>query len=123
MSRIFIEEPCKEKWHKMIPLNEGRLCQSCNTPVLDFTQKSEQEILDYFAKRNDEHFCGKYAASTVSTPNSIRFKWILIALTLIFGTGLISSCRRHIKGRFKFPVQTKVKTEISNPKSHGTPKH
>lgn len=112
MSRIFIEQPCKEKWNKMIPLQEGRLCQSCNTPVIDFTQKSEQEILDYFETRSSEHVCGKYSASTVSTPNSIRFKWILIALTLIFGTGLVSSCRRHIHGR-KMRVPPKTKTEIS----------
>jgi hypothetical protein len=123
MSRIFIEQPCKEKWNKMIPLEDGRLCQSCNTPVIDFTQKSEQEILEYFQARSSEHFCGKYAASTVSTPNSIRFKWILIALTLIFGTGLVSSCRRHLKGRYKFPIQTKAKTEISKTPSHGPAKH
>lgn len=96
----------------MIPFEEGRLCQSCNTPVIDFTQKSEKEILDYFEKKSGEHFCGKYSASTVSTPNSIRFKWILIALSLILGTGLISSCRKHVMGR-KMRVPPKTKTEIS----------
>ena len=96
----------------MIPLEEGRLCQSCNTPVIDFTQKSEKEILDYFEKKSSEHFCGKYSASTVTTPKSFRFKWFLIALTLIFGTGLISSCRRHVMGR-KMVRGAQFKTETS----------
>jgi hypothetical protein len=118
MSRIFIEKPCKEKWNKMIPSDEGRLCQVCSTPVIDFTQKSETEILEYFETRSEEHICGKYTASTVSTPRSIRFKWLLIALTFVFGAGFISSCRRHKIGT-KFIIRTdKVKTEISKPSSH-----
>ena len=120
---IHIENPCSEKWKNMTPLAEGRLCHSCNTPVIDFTGKTEKEILGYFEKRKNENFCGQYKASTVTTPGSIRFKWILIALTLIFGAGFISSCRRHVRGRFKFPVQTKVKTEISTSPGHGTAKH
>ena len=106
----------------MIPLEEGRLCQTCSTPVIDFTEKSEKEILDYFETRSGEHICGKYAASTVTTPNSIRFKWILIALSLIFGAGLISSCRRHIKGK-RMVRSTPYKTEISKPSSHAPADH
>jgi hypothetical protein len=107
----------------MVPLDEGRLCQVCSTPVIDFTQKSEKEILDYFETKSSEHICGKYAAATVSTPNSIRFKWFLIALTFVFGIGLISSCRRHIQGKRKLPHGGKINREITNPPSNGTTPH
>jgi hypothetical protein len=125
MSRIFIGQPCNEKWNKMIPLEEGRLCQVCSTPVIDFTQKSEREILDYFEKKSGEHICGKYAASTVSTPRSIRFKWLLITLTFIFGAGFISSCRKHrVTMGARFTIRTDiVKTEISKPSSHAAAQH
>jgi hypothetical protein len=123
MQQLSIEKPCSEKWNKMIPLDEGRLCQVCNTPVIDFTQKSEREILDYFEKKNGEHICGKYAASTVSTPRSARFKWLLIALTFVFGIGLVSSCRRHVQGKRKLPVDKKAKRETSHPNSHGRSSH
>ncbi|HET6992672.1 MAG TPA: hypothetical protein VFJ43_15165 [Bacteroidia bacterium] len=122
MPQIHIESPCKEKWNKMLPHQEGRFCLSCSTPVIDFTDKSEKEILDYFEKRKDEHFCGKYRAEHVSTPRSIRFKWVLIALTLIFGAGFISSCRRRAVGKFTLRID-KAKTEISNTNSHGTNPH
>ncbi|HET6991501.1 MAG TPA: hypothetical protein VFJ43_09270, partial [Bacteroidia bacterium] len=81
MNPIHIESPCREKWSKMLPLAEGRFCTSCSTPVIDFTDKSEKEILDYFEKKKNEHFCGKYRAESVSTPRSKRFRWLLIGLT------------------------------------------
>jgi hypothetical protein len=116
MPRIHIENPCKEKWNKMLPLEEGRFCGSCETAVIDFTNKSEEEILSYFEKRKDEHFCGKYRAESVTTPRSNRFKWLIISLSFIFGTGFISSCRRHTMGaKFTLRIdQPKAKTEISN---------
>jgi hypothetical protein len=123
VQKIHIDNPCSENWKNMTPLAEGRLCHSCNTAVIDFTQKTEKEILDYFEKRKDEHFCGQYKASSVTTPRSLKFKWILIALSLIFGAGFISSCRRHVKGRYRFPVQTKAKTEISTPQKHAAASH
>ncbi|HET6992673.1 MAG TPA: hypothetical protein VFJ43_15170, partial [Bacteroidia bacterium] len=108
----------------MLPHQEGRFCLSCSTPVIDFTNKSEKEILDYFEKRKDEHFCGKYRAESVSTPRSKRFRWLLIGLALIFGTSLISSCRRHIHGRLKFTLRIdKAQTEISNSIPHAANSH
>lgn len=118
MNQLFIENPCSEKWSKMRPDAVGRYCTVCNTTVVDFTNKTEQEILNYFAANDEKHICGKYRAEHVSTPRSNRFKWILIGLTMVFGSSLVSSCRRHVQGRMKFTIQTnmlKQENSKSNP--------
>ena len=114
MNHLFIENPCSEKWNNMQPNELGRHCAVCDTTVIDFTNKTEQEILNYFAANEEKHICGKYRAEHVSTPRSNRFKWILIVLTMIFGSSFISSCRRHVQGRMKFIVQTNKVKPVSS---------
>lgn len=123
MNKLHIQNPCSEKWSKMRPAVGGRHCAVCDITVVDFTNKTEQEILNYLAANEEKYICGKYRAEHVSTPRSNRFKWILIGLTMIFGTSLVSSCRRHVMGA-KFLIRTdKVKTEIAKPSSNATNPH
>jgi hypothetical protein len=121
MDKIQIDNPCNEKWSRMKVRDGGRLCLSCNKVVVDFTKKSEKEILEYFNQKADDSICGKYRAEHVTTPRKpVKFKWMITILVLIFGMSFISSCRRYVKGRRKFPILINhVNAESQKSPEHG----
>lgn len=49
--KLNISKPCTVDWKKMTPTEQGRFCQTCATEVIDFSIKTEQEILDFFKSR------------------------------------------------------------------------
>lgn len=55
---ITIPKPCQEKWSEMLPTANGRFCAVCQKNVVDFTQKSEKEILLYFLQNPTT--CGRF---------------------------------------------------------------
>ncbi|MFY7839164.1 MAG: hypothetical protein ACOVP7_02760, partial [Lacibacter sp.] len=50
--QINIAEPCHENWNKMSPVEQGRFCGSCQKNVIDFTTKSDEEIITFFNNYN-----------------------------------------------------------------------
>lgn len=56
--KITIPKPCSANWANMKPLEQGRFCDSCKKEVLDFTQFSTSELLDYF-KYPKGNVCGR----------------------------------------------------------------
>ena len=110
--KINIPEPCSVKWSDMTPVDSSkRHCLSCQTPVVDFTKKSLEEIHDFFSKPGNHKVCGRYNSRDV-TPSSAflekldkiehffsRFKMRRFAMILIAGILIFSSCRRHIRGK------------------------
>lgn len=61
--RIKIEEPCHEDWGKMKIGINSRHCDSCQKNVMDFTEKSRQEIIAYMLMHPGEQICGRMRTS------------------------------------------------------------
>lgn len=88
-----VPEPCNEDWNGMSPQGNGRYCGSCQKVVVDFTSKTNEEILEHI-KANAGKTCGTFKSSQLppSDPyrqneRSIRF---LAAVLLAFGLTLFS---------------------------------
>lgn len=58
-SKISINTPCSEKWEEMIPMERGKLCLRCDRLITDFTNKTDQEILDHI-KASNGNICGRF---------------------------------------------------------------
>lgn len=58
-SKISINTPCSEKWEEMIPMERGKLCLRCDRLITDFTNKSDQDILDHI-KASNGNICGRF---------------------------------------------------------------
>jgi hypothetical protein len=92
MEKPLLADPCPADWNKMNPVEEGRFCKTCCKVVIDFTQKTAQEILDYLRSHSGERVCG-YAKRAelktvpVSTAQKIstRLRRFSLALYLVFG--------------------------------------
>ena len=59
---IQMNMPCEENWSGMEPTEEGRFCNNCQKPVVNFVDLTDQQILQYFL----EHpfpVCGRMLTS------------------------------------------------------------
>lgn len=63
--RLKIDMPCTENWDNMQPNEQGRFCMSCQKTVIDFTQMSDAEIVQFFAQYKGEKVCGVFRNSQI----------------------------------------------------------
>ena len=45
--KINIPEPCHEDWAQMTSTEKGKFCDSCAKEVIDFTNKSDEQLYKY----------------------------------------------------------------------------
>jgi hypothetical protein len=58
--QLSIPEPCHENWHNMTPTQQGRYCNACAKEVIDFSNMSDSDVLNYFlAKKKADTICGR----------------------------------------------------------------
>lgn len=57
---ISIKKPCHENWEAMTPNEQGAFCGKCVKTVVDFSNKSIDEIKAFFTGKQDEKVCGRF---------------------------------------------------------------
>ncbi|SFQ76755.1 carboxypeptidase-like regulatory domain-containing protein [Hymenobacter arizonensis] len=67
-TRLAIPQPCAESWDAMRPASNGRHCAACQKTVVDFTLKTDAEILAYLAGAASTRTCGRFAAGQLDRP-------------------------------------------------------
>jgi hypothetical protein len=83
-----IHQPCSVDWDKMMPVDKGRFCASCNKQVFDFSLMSDSEVLQHF-KRTTGKVCGRFANDQLQRaflPQREQKKknwWIALVMPLI----------------------------------------
>ena len=65
---LHIPQPCHESWDAMTPTATGRHCAACQKTVVDFTLKTDAEILAYLAGAASGRTCGRFAAGQLERP-------------------------------------------------------
>lgn len=141
--KITIPKPCHEDWNKMTPNEQGSFCGKCCKTVVDFTNKSPDEIKNTLLAESGKKVCGRFTTNQLDEqpkstlnlniplyllPKNISYrKAFAIALFFAFGTSLFS-CRTtedHLVGDIaivenyndttKISKQIKKDTLINNP--------
>lgn len=125
--RVSIPKPCHEDWNKMTPNEKGAFCMKCAKTVVDFTEKSPEEIKNTLLEQSGKKVCGRFKNEQLSTsaPSSFnlniplyllpknlsRSRAFAIALFFVFGTSLFSctTSQGHLVG--KIAVDTTVYTK------------
>lgn len=64
--KIILPKPCHEKWETMTSQEKGRFCAVCSKTVRDFTNNSDDEILDYFSEHSSQNICGNFYESQLN---------------------------------------------------------
>lgn len=60
-----IPSSCHENWNGMTPEQGGQYCFSCQKPVIDFTQMTDRELIQYF-KLHKGSTCGRFTADQLN---------------------------------------------------------
>jgi hypothetical protein len=100
--QIQVPQPCHASWDKMTPQENGRHCKSCDKVVVDFSRMNDEEIKNWFRKKEGEKVCGHFRVDQVKrlqiVVNPREFKqlgWspvqlIRVAIFLVFFSSLFS---------------------------------
>jgi hypothetical protein len=57
--KLSIPNPCRQSWAEMNPAEKGRFCAACEKTVVDFTFRSDKEIIDHLKTANGK-VCGRF---------------------------------------------------------------
>lgn len=106
--QLNISDPCQQNWDNMQPAKDGRHCMACRKTVVDFSNMTDREILDYISNVSGD-ICGradrfqlnrKLQENKLRKRFSWRYVWSLIVVLLV------SAGRLKAQGKIK--VERKV---------------
>lgn len=102
MKHVQIQKPCTESWKQMNPTQRGAFCQKCSIEVIDFTDKSSDEIKTIFRSLAGQSICSRFSNQQLETLNVEFEKWSVLeskssfqsmwvfSLIVVFGLTLFS---------------------------------
>ncbi len=98
---ISIKKPCHENWESFTPNEQGAFCGKCVKTVVDFSNKSLDEIKDFFSAKQDEKICGRFEKTQLTSLSFDAFynefrgfnftKRFAVILYLTFGMWLFNA--------------------------------
>ena len=99
---LTIPQPCHQSWAAMTPATAGRHCAACEKTVVDFTLKTDAEILAFLAGAVSGRTCGRFAAGQLERPLQravlaapTRWRAWLAAAVAVWGLREVSSAAAH----------------------------
>lgn len=67
IKNLKFQQTCQEKWDEMLPGNQGRFCDLCSKTVIDFSNLSNEDILNKLKSSNKE-ICARVSKTQFKTP-------------------------------------------------------
>jgi hypothetical protein len=100
---IAIQEPCQENWGDMTPSQKGAFCKTCSIDVVDFSNKSAEEIRDTLKANMGQSMCGRFEVKQLDKLKHDFHIWknqpartfqskFLWACLIAFGMTLFTAC-------------------------------
>lgn len=77
---IKIHNPCPENWDNMQDSPSGKFCEKCSKCVVDFTDKTDDQIQDILTKANGKEICGRIS----TRPLALATAGIILVTNLTF---------------------------------------
>ena len=108
---ITLSHPCHENWETMTPQEKGRFCSVCSKTVRDFTNDSDDEVLDFFSEPASKNTCGNFYESKLN--RNMQYSFINSLLSkfavgfILTATGIVS-----LNAQKKDSVKTSVLASI-----------
>ncbi len=116
---ISIQKPCHENWYAMTPNEQGAFCGKCVKTVIDFTNKSIDDIKDFFTQKSKEKVCGRFKTQQLTSLSFDAFydefkgfqftKRFAVIIYFTFGMWLFNST--SVSAQNQEPIKGEVKIE------------
>ncbi|MEJ5104822.1 hypothetical protein [Chryseobacterium sp. MYb328] len=65
-NQIKISIPCLEDWENMSNSTKGKFCEKCSKCIVDFTDKTDEQIQDIFKTANGKEICGRISTRSLA---------------------------------------------------------
>ncbi len=119
--QLILTNPCSENWDEMQPSKTGRFCDKCDKHIVDLTQKSDAELIEFFKKKK-ENVCGRLLPaqlhrSIVAPPQKSNWNWLLfpvaIGASIITPVKAINPIATTVQNDKPFSLPNELQTNIS----------
>lgn len=100
-NQIKIHNPCPENWDDMQDSPSGKFCEKCSKCVIDFTDKTDEQIKDILTTAKGKEICGKIS----TRPLALAAAGIILVTNLTFA-------QAQTKNSFNITTEQKA-TEIT----------
>lgn len=89
--QLISTNPCSQNWDDMQLTKTGKFCDSCAKNVVDLTEKTDQELIEFF-KHKKANVCGRLLSTQlhrelISPPQKNNWNWLL---PVAFGAAFMS---------------------------------
>jgi hypothetical protein len=97
-----VSQPCHESWATMTLTTLGRHCATCQKTVVDFTHKTDAEILAYLAQAGRGNTCGRFRKEQLGRPLRPALpvppatRWQAWLAGLLLATLALQSCQHTL---------------------------
>jgi hypothetical protein len=72
--KIYIPEPCHEDWDKMTPNEKGAYCKICAKTVVDFSEKTDEDVQKFLLDNSENKICGRFRLSQIESDETPKLK-------------------------------------------------
>lgn len=72
--KIYIPEPCHEDWGKMTPNEKGAYCRVCAKTVVDFSERSDDDVQKFLLDNAENKICGRFRVSQIESDETPKLK-------------------------------------------------
>jgi hypothetical protein len=72
--KIYIPEPCHEDWGKMTPNEKGAYCKVCAKTVVDFSEKTDEDVQKFLLDNAENKICGRFRVSQIESDETPKLK-------------------------------------------------
>ena len=121
--QIKISKPCKENWNEMSPTQQGAFCQKCAVDVIDFSNKSSEEVKQTLKTNIGKHMCGRFKKSQLVNLGKTYHNWenqsarifqskFLWACMIAFGFTLFTGCENSLAQSNSNAFYSNIQTEL-----------
>ena len=110
--KVTIPKPCHENWAAMTPEEKGRFCQVCSKSVRDFTNASDQEIIDDLSQ--NPNICANFRVDQLDRNLSYSF---LNSLFAKFAVGFVVTSGGLVAAQTQPQQNHPVKTNTTTKKT------
>ncbi len=96
--KIGIKNPCSERWEDMHDFPTGKFCDVCSKNVIDFTEKTNEEIFKLLNGKTKGEICGRIQLKAT-------FNTSIAAAGILLITNIISVNAQIINKNSNIPYQ------------------
>jgi hypothetical protein len=91
--KITVADPCHEDWSKMTPTEKGKHCASCQKEVVDFTQKTDEQLFKLV--KSGASMCGRFKSTqldrTIALSRKRNHSFAQYAASLLIPAALLTT--------------------------------